>query len=258
MEVLTKREALRHRLAAARNVQAIYMPPVPLLVARHLQTLKTVAPEDPPLAGEPTEVSSSTASTAHVRTTRQTTRQKKTAVPNDPGDYPEAQPLFLPSAFPMEELDQCTPGLPEIESRLREGQLRDSLDKLRVHLHIKSRLVVFKNRHVRHQRPNTRARAKINANEARIIFFADKYRRAWVAKEALDGPGDWQRQWRELKMTDVRCMKEGEVHGERVSEGSHEISWIWMSADGTGDGMEASNIAGLNQGAWRSTPRTVD
>lgn len=66
-------------------------------------------------------------------------------------DLPEIQPLVLPSELEGHELDNCASGLADMEARLRDAQLCDALDKLRVHLHIRSRLVQFKNRHVRHQ-----------------------------------------------------------------------------------------------------------
>ena len=99
-------------------------------------------------------------------------------------DRPESQPLFLPHSLTQEDRDACTGDLGQIEERLRDAQLLASLDQLRVHLHIKSRLVTYKNRHVRHQVPNTRARRRIEVNEGKIIALAEKYRAARKAKQA--------------------------------------------------------------------------
>jgi hypothetical protein len=76
------------------------------------------------------------------------------------------------------QLAGCHAQLKEIERRLCEGQLWSSLDRLRVHLHIKTRLMTFKGRNVCHQGPTTRARKKIDANETKIIMQAEKYRAA--------------------------------------------------------------------------------
>ena len=121
-------------------------------------------------------------------------------------DFPEQQPLFLPHSLDIEQLDSCAPGLADMESRLRDAQLRASLDALRVHLHIKSGQLKSKTKNVRKQRENTRARGKIDLNEQKVIAAAEKYRAAWRAKKALCGMGPWAQEWRELKHSDVRCL----------------------------------------------------
>ena len=73
-------------------------------------------------------------------------------------ELPEEQPLMFPSELTAEERLVCTPGLARIEEQLRDGQMHDALKQLRVHLHMKIRLVMFKDRNVRNQVANTRAR----------------------------------------------------------------------------------------------------
>jgi hypothetical protein len=143
----------------------------------------------------------------------------------------EMQPLFLPHALSVDQLDKCAVGLADLEARLRDGQLRDALESLRLHLHIKTRLVTAKALHARHQAANTRARQKINDNEVKIVTAAEKYRLARCAKYALCGPGAWEQDWRELKREDVRCMQDDDPRmGARSSEGRCAVSWIWISA----------------------------
>ena len=128
--------------------------------------------------------------------------------------------------------------------------MHDALDKLRLHLHIKTRLVTFKDRNVRNQVANTRARGRINANEVKIKAFANKYRRARDAKFALTGQGEWQNRYRVLADHDIRTLR-GDVFepspdliaGNTFStlltpetEGRRRTSWIWLAADAMHEG----------------------
>lgn len=210
---MQRRTGLRARIASIREVQAIYIPPVPQLVAQYQQAIAT-----------------------------RLASQTRPSLTITDIDVPEDQPLFLPSALTSEQRAICTPGLAEIETRLRDGQLASSLDTLRCHLHIKSQMLRYKERNVRHQDPNTRARAKIETNETKIVVAAEKYRAAWNAKIALVGRGQWTGKWRELKKSDVRCLNEDnglDGQGAGRSEGRRSLSWIWQGADATegGSGM---------------------
>ena len=145
-----------------------------------------------------------------------------------------------------------------------------TLDVLRTYLHIKSRLIRFKARNVRHQGANTRARDKIDKNEVKIAAAAEKYRAARTAKLHLSGPGPWEREWRPLQATDVRCMRENEpdvtavgletleqqiarVRGETrgrlteaprtlSGESRRQVSWIWNAADALNGGEEVEGM----------------
>lgn len=248
-EMIHKRTVLRRRLNNVRLIQAIYMPCVPQLLARHLRAQTNASVVAAHAAATSHSANAATAATTAVSTIP---GPSTPAAEDDQFDLPESQPLFLPHALECIELDMCTPGLAENEERLRDAQLSDSLDKLRVQLHVKTRLVNFKNRHVRHQRPNTRARRKIGVNEGKIVTIAEKYRAAHQAKLRLAGPGDWENTWRVLRRTDVRTLTEDELpeslsdlapFGElepptasseddpKRSEGRRQTSWIWMAAD---------------------------
>lgn len=152
-------------------------------------------------------------------------QQGRAAEKVNQADLPELQPLFLPHQLSETELDLCTPGLAEIRSRLRDGQLTDSLNKLRVHLHIWSRLITFKNRHMQHQKQNTRANTKIQQNEVKIDALVLKYRAARVAKVALIGPGDWERHWKVLCGENIASLQgDDQVVGKGTSEGKRTLS----------------------------------
>lgn len=171
-------------------------------------------------------------------------------------EYPEDQVLFFPSSLSTEDLRGCIQGLALLEERLRDAQLYDSLDRLRVHLHIRSRLAVDKTRNVRHQGANTRARRKIDVNESKIIALAEKYRVARQAKHSLVGPGDWESKWRPLDRSDVRTLMirddfvnlTAEEGIRQISEGRRTTSWIWMSADS--QGSDTSVQAGMQDGEY--------
>lgn len=163
-------------------------------------------------------------------------------------DIPEIQPLFLPYQLGEYELDACVAGLAEIESRFRDGQLGDSLDKLRVHLHIRSRLVRFKDHQVRHQHPSTRARTKIDKNEVKVVALKEKYCAARAAKLEPVGAGPWENCWKVLADADISTLRgDDEIVGVGASGSKRTLSWIWMGTDGEGD---ASGICRLSEGAW--------
>lgn len=177
-------------------------------------------------------------------------------------ELPEEQPLMFPSDLTAEERLACAPELMEIEDKLRDGQMHDALNNLRIHLHTKTRLINFKNRHIPNQLANTRARRKIDANDIKVTAFAQRYRQARSAKHRLVGPGEWERTWRALADSDVRTLQ-GDVHEPahisapegtlgtlfaNESEGRRRTSWIWLSADQVdADGGEVADMhAGLS------------
>lgn len=83
-------------------------------------------------------------------------------------------PLFLPSAVCATL--SCYPTLLDSEYRLRVAQAHDILNNLRRHLRLRSHLYNFKDRFVRGQRPNTRARSVINTCQDKIDADVAAYR----------------------------------------------------------------------------------
>ncbi|KAJ7700258.1 hypothetical protein B0H16DRAFT_1749090 [Mycena metata] len=123
----------------------------------------------------------------------------------------ENMPLLLPSALsPPARAIGCLAGLSHVESRMRNAQCRTALASLRNHLHIKSRLLVYRKIHVRHQGANTRSRTIVARNEGKIGLHSAKYQMAWDAIRVL-GDGDPNKVgWQVLNKDDIRCMEDTE------------------------------------------------
>ena len=243
LDIFDRRAAIRRRLQAIREIQAVYMPCVPQMVARHVLEAEAQAgiQKESPL---PTQ-----------GTATRSTRRRLAAADLDP----EKQPLFLPHSIAIEKLDGCVGGLSDIESRLREGQMHSALDSLRVQLHVRSRLLAFKAKNSRHQRENHRSQEQLESCQERIKVLAAKYRAARAAKLALCGPGDWEREYRILMDRDIRGLSEIEPQVDAnneplsrhqcITEGRRVLSWIWLSADWDED-SEAAAAEGMNEGAY--------
>ena len=235
LDLIDRRSTLRRRLQAIGDIQPVYMPCVPQLVAKHQQQHML---------------------TAETRDGYVPTRGSRFR-PRPELEQPEKQPLFLPHQLSIEELEGCVAGLADIEARLREGQMRSALDALRVQLHIRSRLITFKARNSRHQRQNQKSNEKIEACQARIKSLAAKYRAARHAKLALSGSGEWEREWRPLLDRDIRGLSDPEPQVDernellsrrrRATEGRRVLSWIWLSVDWDED-SEAANVGGMAEG----------
>ncbi|KAJ7788725.1 hypothetical protein B0H14DRAFT_2627987 [Mycena olivaceomarginata] len=111
----------------------------------------------------------------------------------------EDVPLMLPSALTPAEREGggCVKGLLEIEDSMRAAQCRAALPRLRNQLHIKSRFLLYKKLHSRHQGMNTRSRTLIARNESKIRLHSEKFQMAWQArlriangdKTRRNGPG---------------------------------------------------------------------
>jgi hypothetical protein len=87
----------------------------------------------------------------------------------------------------------------------------------------------FKDRFVRGQAANTRARGTINTVQARIDVHMKDYRAAHAALSSLGqllAKTGWQDGLRLLADADVREIMEGE---EGESEGRRRLSWIWKT-----------------------------
>ena len=162
--------------------------------------------------------------------------------PNEKSDTSEVYdiPLWLPSQ--ISQLETSTQlidsRLLEVEWRLRTGQAYEALDQIRHHLQIRAHVFQFKDRFVRGQGANTRARDAISRIQATIESSCDTYR---VARSALASLGHvlghtgWESQLPLLMNSDVRGICDGE---DGQSEGRKQLSWIWkaMGVIGKDDG----------------------
>lgn len=148
---------------------------------------------------------------------------------------PEEVRLWLPSALPRQV--PCDTRLRDIEWSLRYGQAHDALTELRQALRSRSYMLRFKDRFLRGQGANTRARNSLRAVDAKVDAAATRYRtayRAMVTLSPLLGKTGWQNALRPLTDEDIRQMTAG-TEGE--SEGRRRVSWIWLTC-GQGEELE--------------------
>ena len=148
-------------------------------------------------------------------------------------------PLWLPSQIKGQA--PVNPHLQEVEWKLRHSQAYEALERLRSHLQVRAHLYSFKDRFVRGQGANTRARNTISSLQAKIDATADEYR---VAYEALISLGTvllrfgWKDELLPLNPDDVRDISDG-LPGE--SEGRRTMSWIWRKCPHQ-DSMDGNSL----------------
>ncbi|KAJ6478255.1 hypothetical protein C8R45DRAFT_1101644 [Mycena sanguinolenta] len=113
----------------------------------------------------------------------------------DPKELPEDTPLMLPS----------TPTAAERQAGCIAG------------LHVKSRLLRYKEIHARHQGANTRSRTLVARNESKIRLHSERYQAAWEALRRLRAAGE-QEGWCQLRREDVRTMEDAEELSKRQAQ----------------------------------------
>ncbi|KAG6805269.1 hypothetical protein H0H92_016036, partial [Tricholoma furcatifolium] len=133
--------------------------------------------------------------------------------------------------------------LAEVEWQLRIPQAYEAIDALRYNLQVRSHLFKFKDRFIRGQHANTRARNAISTVEAKIQAAADEYRAAYKALDSLSallGHNEWRAHLRPLEKGDIRELSEAD--DERTSEGRRKISWIWMALGVIGENNDSDDL----------------
>ncbi|KAJ7764813.1 hypothetical protein B0H16DRAFT_1310446 [Mycena metata] len=176
--------------------------------------------------------------------------QAAARVPADVSQLPEDAPLFLPSALSdQERATGCTAGLVNIEARARDAQCRSALVRLRNQLHIKTRFLIYKKIHSRHQGANTRSRTIVTRNESKIRLHSERYQAAWEAIRSLSGGDPAKVGWQKLRKRDIRLLEDPEELSRRQAkrerqeerrrgESVREVSWIWTIAGTAGTDAE--------------------
>jgi hypothetical protein len=146
---------------------------------------------------------------------------------------PHLIPLWLPSQ--INGRVSVDTSLVNIEWKLRHAQAYESLDSLRHFLQFRAYLYKFKDRFVRGQGANTRARNAINGVQAKIDAAAAEYRVAYgalllLSSQVFDIAG-WKNELLVLKDEDIRDLSEAKADrlGKTQSEGRRTISWIWKA-----------------------------
>jgi hypothetical protein len=154
---------------------------------------------------------------------------------------PETFKLWLPSQ--IGRLALCDERLQRIEWRLRYAQCHDTLCSVRSSLRAQTAVLKYKDRNLRGQGANTRARSMLKTIDARIEAATGRYEGAHKALVTLGGllnESGWQLSLRPLNHEDIRSMSDV-LWGE--SEGRQKLLWIWNMC-GTG-GSEKDNSGAL-------------
>lgn len=177
-------------------------------------------------------------------------------------------PLHLPSS-----LSPCIPTslkLADYEFRLRMAQADESLEELRQQLRLRSHIWYFKDKNIRSQKSNTRARTLLNGVQYKIDASGVKYAAARNAVASLSqrtGAVGWDSQLKELAKEDIRAFTDdteevdeakrqhnrNKPQRQGLGEGQKKMSWIWVTSSIAGD----SNDKGLLEGAPPFTLRSL-
>lgn len=203
-----------------------------------------------------------------------------TLPPNTTSVHVEDCILFMPSELSATTRRcVCTPGLGDIEDRLRFAKAHDALDRLRHHLRNRTFTNKFKIKNVTGQKRNTRACKVQHRIDDRVKISQVQYTRARTALTKLRGPGSWETTLQVLNQSDVHALNERELtvqekneerraratcdsQGEdadeeeevddirvvakptEVGEGRRQPSWIWFSTSCSEDMQDPTMRAG--------------
>ncbi|THU82380.1 hypothetical protein K435DRAFT_580454, partial [Dendrothele bispora CBS 962.96] len=126
-------------------------------------------------------------------------------------------PLYLPSQLSSSQRSSsaCKSELAEMEIRLRDGLLNESLNQLRRFLLVKQRLLRYKKINARHQGATTRSRRIIGNQDKKIQLAVLTYRAAWRAKLSLLNGDKDALGWKELLDEHVVGMEDLQVAERR-------------------------------------------
>ncbi|KAJ7060741.1 hypothetical protein C8F01DRAFT_1083718 [Mycena amicta] len=184
--------------------------------------------------------------------------------PDLPPPKAEDVRLWLPSELSEDERkDAGIEKLARIESSLRRGQCGDTISSLRARIHAATHLSLFRRSHVIGQRHNTRHNTLWQRIEERKQRDARRYRRAFRAMVALEGPTFAPMFW-ELKDKDLTNRTEeeesdaaaraklGRAGGRHVrtepslAKKVTRVSWIWF----LGGNVEAGEVHDAVRVQW--------
>ncbi|KAG1887614.1 hypothetical protein F4604DRAFT_1877484 [Suillus subluteus] len=158
---------------------------------------------------------------------------------------PEAIKLWLPSQISRNA--PCNSRLQAIKWKLRYAQGHDALRSLRSNLRAQTAILKYKDRNLRGQGANTRARNTLKAVEARIEAAASTYEYAHKALVVLSprvNQTGWHSSLRPLDRADVRSMTDL-LWGE--TEGTRKLSWIWNMWGAAANEIDKDNAS---EGRW--------
>ncbi|KAJ7457085.1 hypothetical protein FB451DRAFT_1510779 [Mycena latifolia] len=124
--------------------------------------------------------------------------------PDLPPPNLEDIPLWLPSDLPaaMREGNGCQRNIVEMELAMREGQCRNALTAIRMLLHSKRFLIMFRDDNITGQKKATRAHTIIELLDDRVETVARKYWKGHAALTSLKG-ADYMPELQLLKASDL-------------------------------------------------------
>ncbi|TFY75959.1 hypothetical protein EWM64_g8053 [Hericium alpestre] len=203
-DILDRRTALTCHITAWRSVQDIYMPWV--IVMCKVPTFSSGVEDD-------------------------ADDDNADAEPDRIDDMHNAEEvdLILPSSLlASHRSGDYVEKLMFIETRLRLAQADDALGDLRHLRRAKQDVLDFKilNMSGAGNKPNTQVREVFNQVESCIQHIATCYNVAYRALTVLDPDSSWVACLHFLKAEDI-CGPGREE--DKVSEGRHEVSWIWLA-----------------------------
>jgi hypothetical protein len=143
----------------------------------------------------------------------------------------EMKPHEISLCLPCQIIEQVEVDerLCRLEWKLRYAQAHEALARVRQHLQVRAYLYKFKDRFIRGQGANTRARNTIESITAKVMAAAEEYRAAYNALFILAprlSEVSWTNELLALQDADIRDLSEGKAS---ESEGRRTISWIWKS-----------------------------
>lgn len=109
----------------------------------------------------------------------------------------------------------------------------------------------FKDRFLRGQGANTRARNCLKNLDAKVQACASKHRAAHCALVVLGdllGKVGWKNQLHHLAEEDICSMTDGT--DDARSEGRRKLSWIWLVCGYSKDAVEDDDDAGVQDGTY--------
>ncbi|KAG0698889.1 hypothetical protein DFH29DRAFT_1016887 [Suillus ampliporus] len=168
-------------------------------------------------------------------------RASESSISNNVAIAPEAIKLWLPSQ--ISRTVACDTRLQDIEWKLQYAQAHDALRSLRSNLRAQSAILKYKDRNLRGQGANTRARNTLKAVEVRIEAAASTYEHAHkslvvLAPRVNQTQSGWHSSLRPLDRADIRLMTDL-LWGE--SEGTKKLSWIWSMRGAAPNEMDKDN-----------------
>ncbi|KAF9471567.1 hypothetical protein BDN70DRAFT_909334 [Pholiota conissans] len=167
--------------------------------------------------------------------------------------------LWLPSQ--IKELLVVPVHLQRIEWKIRYSQAHEALDVIQTQLQIRAHLYKFKDRFVRGQGPNTKAKNTIAGVDKKIKVAVDDYHAAFDALTSL-APLLSEYKWKEelllLRPEDVRDISDGKHSGKgKESEGKRTMSWIWKKVP-VGDMNDEAFLTDRLRSEWCKSRARAD